>query len=185
MLVRIQKITCAQLVPFSNGRREGANPSSRVIVLSSLESQTFVVDQLCCFKLGISIPSLRTCIPGDRSHPYRKDRWRLHFIFVVFQVVAGNRYDSLATPLGNQRVRPILSHMLSSMLFRMLNLSIFDFCDIFVASFIYVLIIVVLSTSFLVNKRQSSLRTHSCAFTQHKLYTRVSFFQEKVLATLS
>ena len=74
------------MVPFSNGRRKGANPSSRVIVFSSLESQTFFVDQLCCFKLGISISSLKTCIPSDRSHPYRKDRWRLHFIFVLIQV---------------------------------------------------------------------------------------------------
>ena len=32
---------------------------------------------------------------------------------VVILVVAGNRYDSLATPLGTMRVRPILSHMLS------------------------------------------------------------------------
>ena len=38
------------------------------------------------FKLGISIPSLETRVPGDRSHPYRKNRWRLHFIFVVIQV---------------------------------------------------------------------------------------------------
>ena len=77
-----------------NGRCEGANPSSRVIVLPSLESQTFVVDPLCCFKLGILVPNLNTCIPGDRSHPYRKYRWRLHFIFVVIPVVAGNRYDN-------------------------------------------------------------------------------------------
>ena len=32
-------------------------------------------------KPGIEIPNLRTCISGDRSHPYRKDRWRLHFYF--------------------------------------------------------------------------------------------------------
>ena len=74
------------MVPFPNGRRKGANPSSRVIVLPSLESQTFVVDQLCHFELGILVPNLKTCISGDRSHLYRKDRWRLHFIFVVFQV---------------------------------------------------------------------------------------------------
>ena len=74
------------MVSFSNGRREGANPSSRVIVLPSLESQTFVVDQLCRFKLGISVPGLETRVPDDRSHLYRKDRWRLHFIFVVIQV---------------------------------------------------------------------------------------------------
>ena len=67
-------------------------------------------------------------------------------IFVVIQVVAGNRYDSLATPLGNKRVRPISSHMLSSMLFTMLNLSVLYFCDVFMASFVYVLIIVVLFT---------------------------------------
>ena len=30
------------------------------------------------FELGISVPSLRTCISSDRSHPYREDRWRLH-----------------------------------------------------------------------------------------------------------
>ena len=47
------------------------------------------------------------------------------FMFVVNQVVAGNRYDSLATLLGTERVRPILSHMLSSMVFRMFNLSVF------------------------------------------------------------
>ena len=59
---------------------------------------------------------------------------------------AGNRYDSLATPLGTKRVRPISSHMLSSMLFSMLNLSFLYFCDVFVISFVYVLIIVVLFT---------------------------------------
>ena len=40
---------------------------------------------------------------------------------------AGNRYDSLATPLGNKRVRPLLSHMLSSMFLCMLNFSVFIF----------------------------------------------------------
>ena len=86
MLIRIWMTTRVPLVPFSNERREGANLSLRVIVLPNLESQTFVVDQLCCFKLGISVPNLKTCIPGDRSHPYRKDLRRLHLIFVVFQV---------------------------------------------------------------------------------------------------
>ena len=56
-----------QLVPFSNGRREGANPSSRVIVLPSLEFSNHFVEQLYCLKLGISVPSLKTCVPGDRS----------------------------------------------------------------------------------------------------------------------
>ena len=74
------------MVPFSNWRCEGANLSSRVIVFPSLKSQTFVVDQLCGFKLGILVPNLKTCIPDDRSHPYRKDRWQLHFILVVIQV---------------------------------------------------------------------------------------------------
>ena len=60
------------------------------------------------------------------------------FMFVVIQVVVGNRYDSLATPLGNKRVRPILSHMLSFMLLRMLNLSAFYFCDVFM-SFYFVI----------------------------------------------
>ena len=115
------------MVPFLNGRREGANPSSRVIVLSSLESQTCFVDQLYYFKLGISIPSLKICIPGHRSHPYRKDRWRLHLYFCGPPSRAGNRYDSLATPLETSRVRPILCHMLSSIVIRMFNLSIVSF----------------------------------------------------------
>ena len=50
-------------------------------------------------------------------------------IFVVILVVKGNRYDSLATPLGILRVRPILRHMLSFIVFRMLNLSIVS-CDV-------------------------------------------------------
>ena len=71
-----------------------------------------------------------------------------------------NRYDSLATPLGNKRVRPISSHMLSSMLFSMLNLSVLYFCDVFVAFFVYVWIIVVL---FIVCLwiRVSRLSTHT------------------------
>ena len=80
---------------------------------------------------------------------------------MVFQVVAGNRYDSLATPLGTKRVRPISSHMLSFMLFSMLNLSVLHFCDVFVAFFIYVLIFVVSFIILIVNK---SLHTHSRAF---------------------
>ena len=47
------------------------------------------------------------------------------------------------------------------MLLRMLNVSIFQLCDVFVASFIYVLIIVLLFIVLLVNK---SFRTHSRAF---------------------
>ena len=47
--------------------------------------------------------------------------------FVVFQVVAENCYDSLATPLGTLRVKPILCHMLSSTVIRMFNLSIVSF----------------------------------------------------------
>ena len=49
------------------------------------------------------------------------------FMFVVIQVRAENRYDSLTTSLGSKRVRPISSHMLSSMLFRMLDLFVFNF----------------------------------------------------------
>ena len=50
---------------------------------------------------------------------------------------------------------------LSFMLLGMLNLSVFYFCDVFMASFIYVSIIVVSFTVLLVNK---SLHTHSRAF---------------------
>ena len=37
---------------FCNGRREGANPSSRIIVPPSLESQVCFADQTICFELG-------------------------------------------------------------------------------------------------------------------------------------
>ena len=70
------------MVPFSNGRREGTNPSSHVIELSDFRIlKTIFVDQSCCFKLGISILGFKIRIPGDRSHPYRKNRWRLHINF--------------------------------------------------------------------------------------------------------
>ena len=57
---------------------------------------------------------------------------------------AGNRYDSLATPLGNKRVRPILSHMLSFMLLRMLNLSIVFICIVIMHIFLFIYGILVL-----------------------------------------
>ena len=45
MLIRVlEDNTCLIGTVFLNGRREGANPSSRVIVLPNLESQNFVVD---------------------------------------------------------------------------------------------------------------------------------------------
>ena len=50
-------------------------------------------------KLGILIPSLRICIPGDRSHPYKKDRWRLHFYVCDHPSRAENRYDTYNLPL--------------------------------------------------------------------------------------
>ena len=53
---------------------------------------------------------------------------------------------------------------LSFMLLRMLNLSVFHFCDVFVASFIYVLLIVLSFIALFMNKSRSSLRTHSRAF---------------------
>ena len=53
---------------------------------------------------------------------------------------------------------------LSFMLLRMLNLSVFHFCDVFVASFIYVLIIVLSFIILFMNKSQSSLCTHARAF---------------------
>ena len=72
----------SNLVPFSNGRCEGANPSSHVIALLDLEFfEPLPWTSQFVFELGISVPNLETCFPGDRSHPYRKDRWRLHFIF--------------------------------------------------------------------------------------------------------
>ena len=50
--------------------------------------------------------------------------------------------------------------MLSFMLLRMLNLSILHFCDVFVASFIYVLIFLVSFIVLFVNKSQLSF-THT------------------------
>ena len=89
------------MVPFSNERFEGVNPSSHVTALSDLELPNRFRRAVMLFKLEISIPSLRTRTLGDRSHPYRKDRWRLHFYFCGHPCRAENRYDSLATPLGN------------------------------------------------------------------------------------
>ena len=92
---QIQKITYAHLVPFLNERRKGANPSLRVTELPDFRFlKTIFVDQLCCFKLGISIPSLRTHVSDDRSHEYRKDRWRLHFYVCGHPSRAGNHYDT-------------------------------------------------------------------------------------------
>ena len=85
-------------------------------------------------------------------------------IFVVIQVERETVMTAWRLHWGTWRVRPIPSHMLSSMLFRMLNLSVFHFCDVFVTSFIYVLIIVVSFIVLFVNKSRSSLRTHSRAF---------------------
>ena len=57
----------------------------------------------------------------------------------------------------------ILSYVILIVI-RMLNLSVFHFCDVFVAYFIYVLIIMVLFIIWLVNKSRSSFHTHSRAF---------------------
>ena len=70
------------MVPFSNGRCEGANPSSHVIELPDFRfSIQFCRPVVSLFWLGISVPNLETRVPGDRSHPYKKDRWRFHFNF--------------------------------------------------------------------------------------------------------
>ena len=81
------------MVPFSNGRRESANPSSRVIVLPSLESQIFVVDQSCCFKLGIPIPNQEQASRVTDHTRTEKIGGDSILFLVVLQVVAGNRYD--------------------------------------------------------------------------------------------
>ena len=83
------------MVPFSNKHREVANPTSRVIVSSDLEfSNQYCRPVNIVFKLGISIPSLRTRIPGDPSHSYRKDRWRIHLFFWSSKL-SGNYYDKV------------------------------------------------------------------------------------------
>ena len=62
---------------FQNGRREGANPSSRITESLILESRVYFVDQSTHFELGFWDLSLEPCLSGDQSHPYKKDRWRL------------------------------------------------------------------------------------------------------------
>ena len=47
MLVNLEDDMCLFLVAFSNGRREGANPSSRVIVLPDLESLNHYYGPVC------------------------------------------------------------------------------------------------------------------------------------------
>ena len=84
-------MTCAQLVPFSNGRREGANPSSRVTELPDFRILKPFVDQ-SFFLLGISIPSLRTRVT-DHTRTEKIGGDSILFL-VVLQVVAGNRYDN-------------------------------------------------------------------------------------------
>ena len=56
------------------------------------------------YELGISVSSLETRILGDRSHPYRKDRWRFHFIFVVIQV----ERETIMTPTLNTKKSHVL-----------------------------------------------------------------------------
>ena len=47
-----------------------------------------------------------------------------YILFYGHPSLAGNRYDSLATPLGNYRVGPIFRDVLSSILFHMHDLSV-------------------------------------------------------------
>ena len=98
-------------------------------------SQTNFVDHLCCFKLRISVPSLRICTSGDRSHLYRKDRWRLYLIFVVIQVERETVMTAWRLHWGHQRVRPIFCHMLSSIIIRMFNLSTLSICVVIMHKF--------------------------------------------------
>ena len=92
------------MVPFSNGRHEGANPSSRVIVFPSLESQTFVVDQLYCFRLGVSIPNLKIYISRVTDHT-RTEKIGGDFIYLCCHPNrAGNRYDIHKKDFENSRL---------------------------------------------------------------------------------
>ena len=77
---------------------------------------------------------------------------------------AGNRYDSLMIPLETIESQTNILSYVVFVIFRMLNLSVFHFRDVFMASFIYVLIIMVLFIILLVNKSRSSFSTHSRAF---------------------
>ena len=112
------------LVPFSNGRREGANPSSRVTVLQDLEflNQSRRPVNLCLNQGFRSLVQkhVSRVINHTRTEKIGGDS----IYFCGHPSRAGNRYDSLATPLGSQRVKPIFCHMLSSVIIRMLSLSI-------------------------------------------------------------
>ena len=73
-------------------RREGANPSLRVIVLPDQEFPNHLVDQLCHF-LRISIPSLRTRVTDHtRTEKIGGDSI---FMFCGHPSRAENRYDIL------------------------------------------------------------------------------------------
>ena len=90
------------------------------------------------FKLGFSVPSLRTRIPSGRSHPYRKDRWRLHY-FCGHPSRAGNSYDRLA----------LFRYVLSFILIRIFNLFVMFICICFIAPllrFIYDIFLLCFST---------------------------------------
>ena len=69
-----------------NGRREGANPSSHVTEFPDFRILKPFVDQSCHFKLGISIPSLRTCTRVTNHTRTEKIGGDSIIIFVVFQV---------------------------------------------------------------------------------------------------
>ena len=107
-------------------------------------------------------------------------------IFMVIQVQRKIVMTTLVTLLGTYRVRPIFSHILSSIVICMLNLStmvicviiMHIFCDLIMASLYYVLIIVVSFMVQIMNGVDKGLfipsYTLTCICMTSKLYTRVS-----------
>ena len=65
MLVKFRRQHLSNWYCFYNGRREDVNPSLRVIVPSSLESQVYFADQTIFFELRFYEPNLEPCLPGD------------------------------------------------------------------------------------------------------------------------
>ena len=123
-----------------NGYRKSANFFSCIIVPLNLE----FLDQYCrpvnlFFELGISISNLRTRVLGDRSHPYRKDRWRL-LLFLWSSKSSGKPLWQLGdstgdyTELGQYLVVCCLPFVI-----RMFNLSIMFICIFIMYHFVFYL----------------------------------------------
>ena len=95
------------------------------------------VDQSICLELGLSNPNLKTCLSGDRSHPYRKDRWWLHYILWSSKswreiVMTAWRLPGDTWELGQYWVICCLPCCFACLIY------LFSFCDLFMASYFFI-----------------------------------------------